>query len=196
MVGGIEVKASAQLLKHEPMLFKNSQYKNLTFEQVYELLLDFIKEAPDYQYRLSIGTDSQVKNSTVFATAIHLHRVGRGAIGFISTQVVSRPIRSIREKIYKETCRTLEVAALFTPDKIDRIVEILLSSREHHGDIKFEFHLDIGTSGATKDLIGEMIAIASGTAFEPKIKPESYAATSYADKYAKNPPVQVLKHNS
>ena len=190
------MKASARLLRHEPMLFSNSQYKNLSFEQVYDLLLDFIKQAPDYQYRLSIGTDSQVKNSTVFATAIHLHRVGRGAIGFISSQIISRPIRSIREKIYQETCKTLEIAALFTPDRIDRIIEILLSSRGHHGDIKFEFHLDIGTSGATKELIGEMVTIARRTAFEHTLKPARYAATSYADKYIKNPPIQLIKHSS
>lgn len=185
MVGGILVKASASLFAQRPMLFKNSQYQNLTFDQVYNLLLNFIKQAPNYHYKLSIGTDSQVDEGTVFVTAIHMHRVGRGAIGFISTQTISRPIRSLREKIYLETSKTLEVAALFTPEKIDGLIEPLLNTREHHGDIKFEFHLDIGNSGATKDLIGEMIAMARGTAFEPKIKPESYAASSYADRYTK-----------
>lgn len=187
------MNASASLYNHKPMLFRNSQHKNLTFEQVYDLLLNFIKQSPDHQYRLSIGTDSQVEKNTVFVTAIHLHRVSRGAIGFISTQVISRPIRSLREKIYRETCKTLEVAALFTPEKIDGLIEPLLNTREHHGDIKFEFHLDVGTSGATKDLIGEMVSIAQGTAFEPKIKPESYAASSYANRYTKNPSVRIVK---
>lgn len=186
------MKASASFAQ-KPMLFKNSRYQKLTFDQVYDLLLNFVKQAPDYHYKLSIGTDSQVAEGTVFVTAIHMHRVGRGAIGFISTQAISRPIYSLREKIYLETCKTLEVASLFTSEKIDGLIEPLLNTQEHHGDIKFEFHLDIGTSGATKDLIGEMIAMARGTAFEPKIKPESYAASCYADRYTKNVSFKVVK---
>lgn len=189
------MKASASLFTQKPMLFKNSKYQKLTFDQVYDLLLNFIKQAPDYHYKLSIGTDSQVGEGTVFVTAIHMHRVGRGAIGFISTQTISRPIHSLREKIYLETSKTLEVAALFTSEKIDGLIEPLLNTREHHGDIKFEFHLDIGTSGATRDLIGEMIAMAKGTAFEPKIKPESYAASSYANRYTKSVSFKIIKKN-
>src|SRR5690554_5315763 len=97
--------------KHEPFHFYNSKYRNLTFDQVYDLLLEFIKQAPHNEYKLSIGTDSQVKNSTIFVTAIHLHRIGRGAIGFLTRHIVSRPIKSIREKIFYETSKTLEVAS-------------------------------------------------------------------------------------
>ncbi|NLJ41543.1 MAG: hypothetical protein GX352_08045, partial [Clostridiales bacterium] len=53
--------------------------------------------------------------------------------------------------------------------------------------IHFEFHLDVGTKGPTRELIGEMVAMAKGTGFEPKIKPESYAASCYANRYTKNP---------
>ena len=74
------------------VLFQNTRQKGLSFEEVYLQLTHFIREDPMYQYRLSIGTDSQVTRTTVFATAIHLHRVGRGAIGFITSQHVPRPI--------------------------------------------------------------------------------------------------------
>ena len=167
------------------VLFQNTRQKGLTFEEAYLQLIHFIREEPMYQYRLSIGTDSQVTRSTVFATAIHLHRVGRGAIGFITSRHVPRPIHSLREKIFYETSRTLEIAYLFTPDKIENIVDIFASRRIHRGDIDFEFHLDIGTNGATRALISEMVAMTRGTVFEPKIKPESYAASAYANRYTK-----------
>lgn len=166
------------------ILFQNTRQKGLTFEEAYLQLVHFIREDPMYQYRLSIGTDSQVTRSTVFATAIHLHRVGRGAIGFITNKHIPRPITSLREKIFYETSRTLEIAYLFTPEKIEDIVDIFLSRRRHPG-IDFEFHLDIGTNGATRTLISEMVAMTRGTIFEPKIKPESYAASAYANRYTK-----------
>lgn len=167
-------------------LFRNSLYKDLTINQVYEILLSLIKQAPHSEYRLSIGTDSQVgKRETVFVTAIHLHRIGRGAIGFFTTETFPRPILSLREKIYYETSKTLELASWFTEEKMDLMVECILSTMGRPGDIHFEFHLDIGTSGPTKELISEMVAMAKSTGFEPKIKPESYAASCYANRYTK-----------
>lgn len=174
------------------ILFQNTRQKDLTFEEVYLQLAHFIREEPMYQYRLSIGTDSQVSRTTVFATAIHLHRVGRGAIGFITSKHVPRAIHSLREKIYYETSRTLEIAYLFTPDKIENIIDIFASRRTRRGDIDFEFHLDIGTTGATRSLISEMVAMTRGTVFEPKIKPESYAASAYANRYTKGKRVPLI----
>lgn len=167
-------------------LFRNSLYRDLTLEQVYGLLIDFLKQAPHNEYKLSIGTDSQViGNETVFVTAIHLHKIGRGATGFVTSQIFPRAIRSLREKIFYETSKTLEIASWFTDDRMDKMVECILTTMGRPGDIHFEFHLDVGTAGPTRELINEMVAMAKGTGFEPKIKPESYAASSYANKYTK-----------
>ncbi|HZJ56799.1 MAG TPA: ribonuclease H-like YkuK family protein, partial [Clostridia bacterium] len=71
------------MVKIHRALFRNSVHQGLTLDQVYELLLGFLRRAPHNEYRLSIGTDSQVgADKTVFVTAIHLHKVGRGATGF------------------------------------------------------------------------------------------------------------------
>ncbi len=64
-------------------------------------------------------------------------------------------------------------------------MECILTTMGKPGDIHFEFHLDIGTSGPTRELISEMVAIAKSTGFEPIIKPESYAASCYANRYTK-----------
>ena len=169
-------------------LFRNSLHQDLTLDQVYEMLVTFLRHAPHNEYRLSIGTDSQVgKNETVFVTAIHLHRVGRGATGFFATQIFPRAIRSLREKIYYETSKTLEIASWFTDEKMDHMIECILTTMGRPGDIHFEFHLDVGTAGPTRELISEMVAMARSTGFEPKIKPESYAASCYANRYTKKP---------
>jgi predicted RNase H-related nuclease YkuK (DUF458 family) len=186
------IKSSEYLPVEDTLLFQNSSSKNLTFEQVYKQIIKFISQAPYHEYRLSIGSDSQVGRHTVFVTAIHIHRIGRGAIGFITKQVLPRPIHSLREKIYYETSRTIEIASLFTPQKIEGILDSFLNYQGSHGDICFEFHLDVGTAGATKDLIAEMVAMASSTMFEPKIKPESYTASCYADRYTKDSAIRIV----
>jgi predicted RNase H-related nuclease YkuK (DUF458 family) len=45
-------------------------------------------------------------------------------------------------------------------------------------------HADIGENGATKDMIKEVTGLIWGNGFEPKIKPEAFAATTVADRYA------------
>ena len=178
--------------QQHPLVFSNSKYHHLAFDQVYEHIISFIKQAPYFEYRLSIGTDSQVCKQTLFVTAIHLHRIGRGATGFITKHIIPRPIHSLREKIYYETARTLEIASLFTDERIEGIIECLVKHSGRSGDIHFEFHLDIGTRGATRDLINEMVAMAKSTAFEPKIKPESYAASCYANRYTKDSHINTI----
>jgi predicted RNase H-related nuclease YkuK (DUF458 family) len=44
-------------------------------------------------------------------------------------------------------------------------------------------HADIGEAGATRDMIREVIGLIVGNGFEPKIKPESFAASCVADRY-------------
>lgn len=185
MIGVVFINISILDDLQDSFVFHNLRCRNIKFEQVLQQIIDFIKEAPYYEYRLSIGTDSQVSKHTIFVTAIHLHRVGRGAIGFLTSYSIPRPMNSLREKIYYETGRTLEVVELFTNENINRIIDCVLDSPGKHGDIHFEFHLDVGKKGPTRELINEMVAIAGGTIFEPKIKPESYAASSYADRYTK-----------
>ncbi|HEX68148.1 MAG TPA: hypothetical protein ENG13_03675, partial [bacterium] len=45
-------------------------------------------------------------------------------------------------------------------------------------------HADIGGNGETKDMIKEVAGLIRGNGFEPKIKPESFAASIVADRYS------------
>jgi hypothetical protein len=44
--------------------------------------------------------------------------------------------------------------------------------------------VDIGEKGRTKTMIQEVVAMVRASNFEVRVKPESYAASSIADRYA------------
>ncbi|SKC49138.1 ribonuclease H-like YkuK family protein [Maledivibacter halophilus] len=172
------------------MLFSNSTKHNMTFDEVFNNILNFIGKEPTAFYKLAIGTDSHVKSFTRFISAIHVHRIGldgigKGAWGCIKEYTVPRRINSLREKISIETSLTQELLFLFDYKYISQILDILIPYAEKGADFTLEAHLDIGAKGATREFISEMMGRFTGMGIEAKIKPDSYAASSYADRYTK-----------
>ncbi|HHW49091.1 MAG TPA: hypothetical protein GXX14_10835 [Clostridiaceae bacterium] len=165
-------------------LFRSLRNEYMTFEEVFERIIDFIKADLNSSYKISVGTDSQVGSKTVFVSCIHVHRIGKGATGFLHKSELQRPVKSLREKIYLETCASLQLAYLFDEDKINRIYSVFGTNKRKKG-VSFEFHIDIGRRGPTKALINEMVGMVKGLNFIPKIKPDSYCASCFADKYTK-----------
>jgi len=165
-------------------IFKNMRNESITFKEVYNEIIKFISADTESSYKISIGTDSQSSSHTVFVSCIHVHRVGKGAIGFLHKFEIPRKMKNLREKIYLETCATLQLAYLFDDEKINNILKIVKSKANSKG-ITFEFHIDVGTKGPTKALINEMVGMVKGLNFVPKIKPESYCASCFADRYTK-----------
>jgi predicted RNase H-related nuclease YkuK (DUF458 family) len=169
----------------ENTVFRSLRKDNITFTEVYNEILKFISSDTGSSYKISIGTDSQVgSNTTVFVSCILIHRVGKGAIGFLHKSQLSRQVKNLREKIYMETCFSLQLAYLFDDAKIADIVKTVKSGDNSRG-VTFEFHIDVGTKGPTKTLINEMVGMVQGLNFIPKIKPDSYCASCFADRYTK-----------
>ncbi|RYD04208.1 hypothetical protein N752_15295 [Desulforamulus aquiferis] len=52
-------------------------------------------------------------------------------------------------------------------------------------ELNVEIHIDVGRQGETKDLIREVVGMVTGSGFQAKIKPDSFAASSVADRYTK-----------
>lgn len=165
-------------------VFRNLRNGRMNFEQLYGEIINFIKADTNCSYKISVGTDSQVAEKTVFVSCIHIHRVGKGATGFLHKCEMQRPVRNLREKIYLETCASLQLAYLFDEEKIEYIKNLVNQGGESKG-VAFEFHIDVGTKGQTKNLINEMVGMVKGLDFIPKIKPDSYCASSFADRYTK-----------
>ncbi len=168
------------------LVFYNTSTEQMSFDTVFDNLVEFIKKEPTSFYRLAIGTDSQVHpTGTRFITSVHLHRVGKGAWGCLKKVIVPRRITSIKEKIVLETMYSQEVASLFSDEYLSKLVEPLIPYIDKGADLTIEVHLDIGKRGKTKQFIEEMSERILAIGLQPKIKPESYAASSYANKYTK-----------
>lgn len=144
-----------------------------------EAIADFVEEEPDSLYRLIIGTDSQArrKNGKAeidYVTAVVAHRIGRGARYYWRKEKKNK-IPVLRDKIYTETLMSLDVAQ-----------EIVPCLREAISPTKYDFeiHIDVGPLGPTRDMIKEVVGMVNGSGFEAKTKPESWGASSVADKHA------------
>ncbi|MFS0654314.1 ribonuclease H-like YkuK family protein [Bacillus sp. 179-C3.3 HS] len=166
--------------------FYNLSEDQLMFSDVVMRMKDFMLKDPRSVYVLSIGTDSQVnRNVTTFMTAIHLHRMGKGAWGCLTREVICRPMHSLREKISLETAFSQKVCVDILDGVLTELMDLLLPYAEEGADLRFEVHLDIGKKGSTQDLIQEMTGMITAMGIEVKIKPDSYAACSYANRYTK-----------
>ncbi|MDM5156172.1 ribonuclease H-like YkuK family protein [Bacillus sp. DX1.1] len=166
--------------------FYNLSEQNMDFERVFTHICNFIERDPRNLYRLSIGTDSQAHQKyTRFITAIHLHRVGKGAWGCLRQKAIHKKPPTLREKIYLETQFSQEIACLFTPDHIRQIWDLLHPYGHEGAGFVMEIHLDIGNDGLTKEFILDMTMKVRAMGLTPKIKPDAYAAFSYANRYTK-----------
>jgi predicted RNase H-related nuclease YkuK (DUF458 family) len=154
--------------------FINPTRGPLNFEQMFGDIVAYIQEAPEDRYKLIIGTDSQLGDDVCFVTAVVVHRKGKGG-RYYYRRDHERINRSLRQRIFYETARSLDVAS--------RLAAKL--AENGHADLNVEIHCDVGRNGETKDLIREVVGMVVGSGFDARIKPDSYGASCVADKYTK-----------
>lgn len=70
--------------------------------------------------------------------------------------------------------RSLDTAHLLLPDIIKSISP---------AKYDLEIHIDVGNVGKTREMIREVVGMVVGSGFTAKTKPDSWAASSVADKY-------------
>ncbi|ASS77034.1 hypothetical protein CIG75_20425 [Tumebacillus algifaecis] len=148
----------------------------LTLAQVAQAMLDYMAEAPQEDYKIIIGSDSQNKESrlkTTFVTALIVHRVGKGARYFFHRR--SRPIvKNMTQRMFTEASLSLllckELRELLHDEKLVQNLEV---------------HLDVGQNGATEPLIKELVGWVEGSGYEARIKPDSFVASKVADRYTR-----------
>jgi uncharacterized protein len=149
----------------------------MTLEQVVDDLLLEVSRHPDEQYRLMIGSDSQPKanrKSVKFVSAIILHRVGKGARYYIHREIVPH-MYSLRHRMFTEAGYSLQLGGMLS--------EALHLRGEQW---RIEVHLDIGSKGATKQLIREIVSWIQSSGYDARIKPDSFGASKVADRYTKS----------
>ncbi|MBA2176383.1 ribonuclease H-like YkuK family protein [Halobacillus locisalis] len=171
-----------------PYEFQNLSYKNMDFTQVFSHIVAFMKNEPKGEYKLMLGTDSQVHpRHTLFITGVVIQRVGKGAWACFRKEVVDRQMTTLHERISYETSLTEQVASLFTEQHKHQLIDIVLPHIYKGATFTMEGHIDIGSGerNRTRVYVNEMVARIESLGMEPKIKPDSIVASSYANRYTK-----------
>lgn len=171
-----------------PYKFQNLTYKNMDFKQVFSHIVAFMNNEPKGEYKLMLGTDSQVHpRHTLFITGIVIQRVGKGAWACFRKEIVNRQMTTLHERISYETSLTEQVAALFTEQHKHQLIDIVLPHIYKGATFTIEGHIDIGSGdrNRTRVYVNEMVARIESLGMEPKIKPDSIVASSYANRYTK-----------
>lgn len=148
-------------------------YGKVTFEEMINIIKNFISKQPESRYKISVGTDSQNFGYTKMVVVVAVHRVGKGGIFFYSINRIEK-INSISQKLLHETSVSLELATKLS-DTFEK--------EEINYDISI--HVDAGENGQTSKMIPEIIGWIKACGFQCETKPNSYAASSIADKFSK-----------
>jgi len=159
----------------EDYLFNSAAGLKFNIYQVIQEITEFINLDKERTYKLIIGTDSDLnvnKKTADFVTAIVIQRVGNGG-RYFWRHVKFFPVYNLHNRILQEVLFSLEVAK-----------NTLLVLKNSNGpEFQLEIHIDVGENGETKSMAQELIGIIRANNFEPKIKPDSYAASKVADRH-------------
>jgi hypothetical protein len=163
--------------------FKSPTKGKLNLNSVAREISGFINEDREQKYHLIVGTDSDAHNGkkTDFVTAIIVYRVGRGGRYFWQKNNGGRVFHTLRDRIHNEVTISLQVAQSILGELEKTLVTSEADSRSTNYD--FQIHIDVGQNGPTRDMVREVVGMVKGSGFKALIKPDSYAASSIADKY-------------
>ncbi len=168
--------------------FQNLSQNNMPFEQVFLNILQFMEKDPTGNFKLMFGTDSQVySRETKFITGIVVQQARKGVWACFRKVIVPRKMDNLHERISYETTLTEEVVSLFTEEKKERLIQIVLPNVYKGASLTIEGHIDIGSGerNKTRIFVKEMISRMNSIGLKAKIKPDSFVASSYANRFTK-----------
>lgn len=168
--------------------FQNTREKMTSFDQVFERIIKFMKSQPCGDFRLMIGTDSQVHQAqTIFITGIVIQSKGKGVWACIRKVIVPRRMLHLHERISYELSLSEEIVSLFTEERKSQLINVVLPYLYQGASFVMEGHIDIGYGkrNKTREFVQEMVARMEAMGVEPKIKPNAFVASSYANRYTK-----------
>lgn len=148
-------------------------YGDVSYKEMIQIIKKFISKSSHSIYDISVGTDSQNFGYTKTVVVVAVHRVGSGGIFFYDIKKVKK-ITNITQKLFFETSMSLEIAT-----------ELSKELEKEKIDFGINIHVDAGNKGKTSKLIPEIVGWIKACGFDCHTKPDSYAASSIADKYSK-----------
>jgi hypothetical protein len=152
---------------------KSITYGEVSYGRMCSLIRKYIEEGRGNPVRITVGTDSQNFDITKVVLVVAVWRIGRGGIFFYDIRRTKK-ISNIEQKILFETGISLEMARKLSDDLTDAGM-----------NCDIDIHVDAGYEGPSSKMIPEIVGWVKSCGFDCKIKPDSYAASSIADKYSK-----------
>ena len=165
------------------MLFQSQTYGTTEIVNIPDKFLEFYERNKHWErdFQIVVGTDSQSYDTTKIVSCVAMICEGHGGIFFYRVTRVPR-INSVKEKLQKETADSIEIAMQLVDilENTDKYAELFMESH-------FSIHIDAGKSkhGKTWQLIPELVAWVHACGYDCSVKPDSYVASSIADKISK-----------
>ncbi|MBL7142125.1 MAG: ribonuclease H-like YkuK family protein [Candidatus Pacebacteria bacterium] len=162
--------------------FFNPTKGDLKIEKVLEEIINYISEKPEKFYDVIVGCDSSSGTEPHFPLAVVVLRVGEGGRFFLKKiDYKGRIFYNWKQRILEEVYLSCQFA-LYLRESFEKVIQ-----KPGKANLNYQFryiHADVGENGKTRDMIKEVTGLIKGNGFEPKIKPESFAASSVADRYS------------
>ena len=162
--------------------FFNPSKGNLKIGRVIEEVINYISEKPEKFYDIIVGCDSSSGEEPHFPVALVILRVGEGGRFFLKKIAYKgRKFYNWKQRVLEEVLLSCQLA-LYLKEKFEEGIE---NSKKENLRYQFRYiHADVGENGKTKDMVKEVMGLIKGNGFEPKIKPESFVASTVADRYS------------
>lgn len=163
-------------------MFYTGKHVPIEFDNIPDTILHFYNTHKDIgEISIIIGTDSQNARDTKVVTVIAVICERHGGI-FFYEPTHTELIHTVKEKLHTETQDSLSLA--------ERLVDALESDGKYEElllSCPISIHVDAGNSekGKTKLLIPELIGWVKACGYNVQVKPESFVASSIADKLSK-----------
>lgn len=169
--------------------FNSTTYGKQGLDGVVECLWKFIKQDPQAEYQLVVGTDSELitDKKADFVIAIVIHRLHLGGVYFWH-RIEKDKIFSLRQRMYEEAFMSMDIAGKLMTEIAKQKKEGKngiepLDGKENNNGLHLEIHVDIGTKGETREMINEIVGMVRGSGYSVKTKPEAYGASNVADRH-------------
>ena len=164
-------------------MFCTGSGESIEFDRIPDRLLDFYQKTKIYDsdYEIIVGTDSQNHSRTKIVNVICIVCHGHGGIYFYEI-TNERIIHDVKRKLQVETNESL-----LTASRLVGCLEDDEKYEEMYLSCPISIHVDAGNSpkGKTRELIPEIVGWVRACGYDVKVKPESFCASTIADRISK-----------
>lgn len=164
-------------------MFRTGKGESIPFFDICNCLVEFYEKNKSYDdnFHIMIGTDSQNHDKTKIVSVICMTCFGHGGIFFYEV-TKENLIKDVRQKLQTETTLSLNLAS--------KLVDQLENNKKYEElylNCPISIHVDAGNSpkGKTAELIPEIVGWIKACGYDAMVKPDSFVASSIADKLSK-----------